>query len=76
MVNFTIRFLLSRGRAVSHEPGCDCSAARLPNFLLRGEPQHPALRTRACEATDLNVCSANYAEAWGIRTPEEARCTP
>ncbi len=74
MVNFTIRFLLSRGRAVSHEAGCDCSAARLPNFTLNGEPRYPAHNNRACTDADLKLCSTECAEAWGLWAPDEAAC--
>lgn len=76
MVSFTVRYLGSRGRAVAHEMGCDCSASALPNILVAGEASFPALQDRACTSDDLRVCSASCAAAWGIVTPDVAACEP
>ncbi len=85
MVNFTIRFLGTRGREVSHVPGCDCSASRIPEFMIDGEHRGVAFtpdqegEERYC-TTDLErdhrlkVCDPACAEAWGIRTPAKAVC--
>ena len=73
MVNFTVRFLGTRGGTVEHVSGCDCSCSALPNFVAGGEPDDPALG-RACTGADVNVCRRACAEAWGIRTPEAAVC--
>ncbi len=79
MVNFTLRFLGTRGERVDHVAGCDCSASQGPNITIGGVPQNPALFLRrgapACLESDLNVCSASCAEAWGIKTPGESQCT-
>jgi hypothetical protein len=75
MVNFTVRYLGSRGRELAHEAGCDCSATALPAFLVGGEPSHPG-RDQACTPDDLKLCSDTCAAAWGIETPAEAACAP
>ena len=75
MVNFTTRFLGSRGGSVSHEAGCDCSASALPNFTLNGEPLYPAL-DRACTVEDMRVCEEGCAQRWAIETPTAANCAP
>lgn len=75
MVNFTLRFLGSRGADTSHEAGCDCVASQPPNFTLNGVPDAPA-QGDACTEWDLNVCPAECAAAFGIRTPDEAACVP
>ena len=84
MVNFTLRFLGSRGRRVDEVPGCDCSGL-LANFRFNGFAAYPAF-DNACLADDpeiddieepentMNVCSPACLEAWGIRTPAEAEC--
>jgi hypothetical protein len=73
-VNFTLRFLGTRGRVVSQPAGCDCTASRLPTDVLDGEPEFSALQTRACTADDLRLCDARCAAAWGIETPEVNTC--
>ena len=73
MVNFTSRFLGSRGRLVDHPAACDCNASRIPQFTLDGFNEFPGIQ-RACTPDDLNVCSAACAEAWGIVTPDFAVC--
>jgi hypothetical protein len=85
MVNFTLRFLGTRGRRVDEVPGCDCSGA-LPNFRFNGFAAYPAF-DRACQADDpaipdidepeytMNVCSQACLDAWGIRTPAVSECT-
>lgn len=73
MVNFTTRFLGTRGGSVSHEAGCDCSASALPNITLNGESITPAL-DRECTPGDMRLCEASCAQAWGIETPSEAAC--
>ncbi len=74
MVNFTSRFLGTRGRAVDHPAGCDCSAPALAQFKLGDFNEFPALN-RPCTENDLNVCSPECAEAWGlIHQPEVTVC--
>lgn len=75
MVNFTVRYLGSRGAAVSHEAGCDCSASALPAFTVYGEPDDPGL-AETCTEDDMKVCDAECADRWGIETPVEADCNP
>ena len=75
MVNFTARFLGTRGVAVDHLTGCDCSASRLAQFSLDGIDVYPGLTVRACGEDDVNVCSASCAEGWGIITPERSACS-
>ena len=75
MVNFTTRFLGTRGRAVDHPGGCDCSASRMATYALDGQPSYPSLE-RACTLADLRVCSPECAAAWGITTPEAVSCVP
>lgn len=73
MVNFTTRYLGTRGRAVDHTPGCDCSATLIPEHLVDGQVEYPALE-RQCEATDLNLCDETCGSAWGIRTEPRPQC--
>lgn len=75
MVNFTTRYLGTRGARVDHPSGCDCSASQSPAYRLRGRPEFPSIE-RACEASDLRLCSADCAAAWGLVTPELASCEP
>jgi len=74
MVDFTVRFLGTGGARVEHESGCDCSASSLPGLVVDGEPSYPSFG-EACTELDLNICSAECIQAWGISTPEEAVCT-
>ena len=78
MVNFTIRYLGTRGGTVTHEAGCDCSASGLPQFTVDGAVDNPGLFLRradaACIDTDLNLCSESCAQVWDIRTPAQAEC--
>ena len=76
MVSFTVRYLATRGRAVGHEPGCDCSASGLPAYSVAGEPSFPALGEAACGPSDLRLCDATCASAWGIVTPDANACEP
>ena len=73
MVNFTVRFLGSRGEEVGHESGCDCSASELPNFLVNGEASTPGL-LRSCTEDDVKVCDSVCADGWGLLTPQTASC--
>lgn len=76
MVSFTVRFLGTRGQDASHEAGCDCAAAALGNITLDGEKQNTALDGDVCTVSDVKVCSPECAQAYGMRTPEEAACMP
>ena len=73
MVNFTLRYLGSRGTLVEHEMGCDCSATSLTQFRLNGDPQTPALVDRACTTEDIKLCDEEC-YGWGIETPVEREC--
>ena len=73
MVNFTTRFLGTRGGAVDHLSGCDCSASGLPQFTLNDEAIYPILN-RACEETDLRICDASCNAGWMIETPAVSTC--
>lgn len=75
MVNFTVRFLGSRGADTSHLEGCDCSASALPAFTRDGEPIYPGI-DEACADDDLKRCDEDCAAGWGIVTPAEAACDP
>ena len=74
-VNQTMRFLATGGDTMKHESGCDCSADGLPNFTLRGSPEHPTL-AGGCTVDDLRVCDSTCSEAWGLWMPEESACEP
>ena len=76
MVDFTARFLGSRGTAVEHEAGCDCSATAMPGLFLDGVERFSALGDRACVDADLNLCDPSCGAAWGIVSPSEAICSP
>lgn len=76
MVNFTLRFLGSRGREVAHAAGCDCSATAVPASTLAGAPNNPGLRDRVCAPADLRLCNASCSTQWGLRTPEAVSCEP
>lgn len=73
MVNFTLRYLLSRGTTTDHLTGCDCSASALPGFEIDGASYTPGLG-RACEETDMNVCDPSCVAGWGLATPNTASC--
>ena len=75
MVNFTVRFLGSRGANTTHEAACDCSAADLSTFTVNGEPSSPGLDA-VCTVDDVKVCSADCAAAWGLLPPPIAECSP
>jgi len=75
MVNFTVRYLGTRGQSVDHLEGCDCSASQTPQYLRDGEEIYPTLDEVACSEEDLNICSEECLE-WGIVTPEQASCLP
>ena len=75
MVNFTVRYLGSRGREVEHLSGCDCTASTVPQFFRDDIELTPALDERACTEEDIRVCSEECA-AWGIETPSERVCVP
>lgn len=84
MVNFTARFLGTRGADVSHEAGCDCSASRPARFFRGAAPAFPGQGVACRDGADplaeapatLRVCDPDCAEGWGLRTPERAVCTP
>lgn len=73
MVDFTVRYLGTRGKNTTHEAGCDCSASGLPRWELNGSPDAPALG-EACSENDMKVCNATCTQAWGFRTPAMASC--
>ena len=75
MVNFTVRYLGSRGRNVEHEAGCDCSATQVPQLYRNEEPLYPALNGEACTDQDLKLCDETCT-GWGIETPTEVVCVP
>ena len=64
----------TRGAAVDHLAGCDCSASRVGQFTLDGQPVYPGQTVQACGVEDLHVCSPQCAESWGIITPEVSAC--
>jgi hypothetical protein len=74
MVNFTTRYLASRGRETGHLPGCDCSASALPAYSLNGAPAFPVRSSRACGEDELRVCDAACAAGWGISSSPRAEC--
>ena len=75
MVNFTVRYLGSRGKEVGHEEGCDCSASTIPQIYRGEEPLYPALGGETCTDLDINLCSEEC-QNWGITTPQEVVCNP
>lgn len=74
MVNFTTRYLATRGSSVTHEAGCDCSASQIPEYELAGTPYYPMRTTRSCERTELRLCNQECSKAWGISTQTTAQC--
>ena len=74
MVNFTVRYLGTRGGAVEHLQGCDCTASSVPEYFRSGEANYPALDGEACTEQDLRICDETC--DWGLRTPEMLDCTP
>ena len=74
MVDFTVRYLGTRGMNTNHESGCDCSASGLPRWELNGTPDTPALG-EACSVDNMKVCNDTCVQAWGFRTPELATCS-
>ncbi len=83
-VNFTLRFLGTRGRRAEEVPGCDCTG-ELPSFRFNGFSSYPSFND-PCLADDpavpdieepentMNVCSPACLEAWGIVTPQGPEC--
>ena len=75
LVNYTLRFLGTAGRAADIVPGCDCSAQSLGNWALRDAPISPADGLNgSCNETDLKLCSDTCADAWRIPAPVAANC--
>lgn len=74
MVNFTTRYLASRGMLVDQPEGCDCSASEIPSYELNGRPFYPVKRNEACEPNDLHLCNSECAESWGIITQPLVEC--
>lgn len=74
MVNFTTRYLGTRGSAVDHPAGCDCSASLVPRYSVNGRPDYPSVE-RECLPSDLKVCSSSCAAAWGITTAPMVQCS-
>ena len=75
MVNFTIRYLGSRGKEVNHESGCDCTANTIPQLYRGEEERYPALGGEACTDLDINICPEEC-QIWGFATQEEVVCIP
>jgi hypothetical protein len=74
MVNFTTRYLGTRGERVDHLSGCDCSASLIPSYSLNGAPTFPMRGGRACGEGELRVCDAACAEGWGIASAPQVEC--
>ena len=83
MVNFTMRFLGTKGEAVEHEEGCDWCVSRVPEIFLNDEAKSPSLTGKKsadggdlCTSADPRVCSKSCAEKWGLYSPKTVACTP
>ena len=76
MQNWNSRFLVTRGKSVAHEAGCDCSGVDYPQFVVGGSPSLPGVSAPACDATWLKACTAQCATAFGLTSVEDAICTP
>ena len=74
MVNYTTRFLGTRGARVDQPPGCDCSASLIPQYKLNGQDVYPVKNNDACVESDLNLCGSQCAESWGIITNDLVEC--
>ncbi len=78
MVNFTARFLASRGSDTSHESGCDCAYVERPVFESRGRRVWPGIEdVPACPDDDTDygrACSAACASAWGLAPIPKTVC--
>ncbi|MEC7983547.1 MAG: hypothetical protein VX278_00200 [Myxococcota bacterium] len=74
MVNFTIQYLGTRGGAVEHYSGCDCSASQITQMYRNGEEIYPSFDGEACTEGDLKLCSEECT-GWGIQTPDVVECT-
>ena len=79
MVSFVARYIASRARDVSHEPGCDCAYAARPRFVVDGMPAWPGIENiDACPDDDRaygKVCSAECTAAWGLPVIPPTTCT-
>ena len=75
MVNFTTRYLATRGAAVDHPEGCDCSSSSIPSYSLDDMPIYPVKTAQECLPEDLRVCDERCSDAWGIRTKQNATCS-
>ncbi len=74
MVNYTTRFLGTRGARVDQPPGCDCSASLIPQYQLNGREVYPVKNNMMCIEDDLKLCSAQCADSWGIITNDFVEC--
>lgn len=78
MVNFTARFLATRGSDVSHEPGCDCAYVERPGWEIRGRQAWPGIEdVGACPDDDPaygKSCSPECAAGWGLVEIPTAIC--
>ena len=62
MVNFTARFLATRGGEVSQESGCDCAFIEREPWQVRGRPSWPGIeRGGGCPADDTT-----YGKQWEV----------
>lgn len=70
MVSFTARYFATRGRDLSHEPGCDCAYVQRPSFVVDGQPVAPGIEDiPTCpddEPAYGKPCTAACAAAWGF----------
>jgi hypothetical protein len=79
MVNYTARFMASKGRQVEHVQGCDCSYRSRGGFSFNGQANGPGLDDVAtCD--DANpvygkICTPACADAWGLHSPPVTACS-
>jgi len=79
MVNFVARYMATRGRAVTHEAGCDCAYVTRPSFQINGGAAWPGIEdVAACPDNDRrygHACSPACSAAWGLATIPPTTCS-
>ena len=74
MQNWNSRFMLTRGVAVDHLAGCDCSGVRAPTFTVKGKAALPGVSAAACEPGWFKTCSPACAAGFGLSDVADVVC--
>jgi hypothetical protein len=76
-VNFTSKFLGSRGRDVDHLGCMECMATAIPTWLRDGQNiESELVPLGPCGPQNVKLCPKECAEKLNLRTPEEPQACP